>query len=255
MKKYLIAGLLCLIACIACIVLMFWPFSVAEADPPEPPPAPTATPAATSETESESSTSSAEEPAYVSPIDFVALQAENPDIYAWLEIPGTEISYPVLQRSGDDSFYLTHNSDGEEASEGSLFTESAYNGRDFSDPVTVIYGHQMMAGTMFGHLQEHYSDPESFSSKQEILVYTPEATLKYAVFAAVPYDNRHIMYTYNFDSPRMYRAFLDSIFSVRSLGAVFDENIKVTEDDQVLILSTCLMGDPSQRYLVLAKLT
>jgi len=96
------------------------------------------------------------EPAYVSPIDFASLQERCPDIYAWLEIPDTDISYPVAQNA-DDTWYLTRDIDGNYSSDGTLFTESAYNGADLTDPATVIYGHRMNSGAMFGTLQKTYS--------------------------------------------------------------------------------------------------
>ena len=71
------------------------PSSIVEATPS---PIPAETP------ELVSSRPETEEP-YVSPIDFVSLQAQNPDIYGWLEIPGTEFDFPLVQRQGDDSFY------------------------------------------------------------------------------------------------------------------------------------------------------
>ncbi len=55
--------------------------------------------------DSESETVSETE-AYVSPIDFDSLKAVNEDIYAWLEIPGTDISYPILQHPTEDEYYL-----------------------------------------------------------------------------------------------------------------------------------------------------
>ena len=79
--------------------------------------------------------------------DFIALQAQNPDIYAWLYIPGTDINYPVCQ-STNDVYYLTHNTQGGLDANGALYTESAYNGKGFTDPVTVIYGHNMRTGKM-----------------------------------------------------------------------------------------------------------
>ena len=190
---------------------------------------------------------------YVSPIDFKTLQAENPDIYAWLRIPNTEFDFPILQREGDDSFYLTHDSDGNENSIGAIFTESDYNGTDFEDPLTVVYGHQMHSGTMFGKLQATYSNPENLSTCGEIDVYLPDKELHYQVFAAVPYDNRHILYNYDSTDPRRVTAFLNSVYAVREIGANFSSDVTVSDSDKILVLSTCLEGNSHKRYLVLAK--
>ena len=218
------------------------PSSTVEATPS---PAPAETP------EPVSSQPETEEP-YVSPIDFASLQAQNPDIYGWLEIPGTEFDFPLVQRQGDDSFYLTHDSDGNESSAGAIFTESAYNSTTMEDPVTVAYGHQMHAGTMFGKLQETYSQENALEDYGEVIVYLPEKELHYQVFAAVPYDNRHILYNYDCTDSRRFNAFLNSIYEVREIGAQFYSGVTVSTDDKVLVLSTCLAGNSQRRYLVLA---
>lgn len=189
---------------------------------------------------------------YVSPIDFASLQAQNPDIYGWLRIPGTEFDFPLVQRQGDDSFYLTHDSEGNESSAGAIFTESAYNSTTMEDPVTVAYGHQMHAGTMFGKLQETYSQENALEDYGEVIVYLPEKELHYQVFAAVPYDNRHILYNYDCTDSRRFNAFLNSIYEVREIGAQFASDVTVSTGDKVLVLSTCLAGNSQRRYLVLA---
>lgn len=191
---------------------------------------------------------------YVSPIDFQALQRQNPDIYAWLDIPGTEISYPVVQNE-DDTYYLKRDTDGNHSENGSIFSESAYNGRSGDDAAVVLYGHHMRSGAMFGNLQQLFSDPASFSEHSELVLYYPDREQHYEVFAAVPYDNRHILYTYNFENQRMRSAFLESIYGVRAIGAVLNADAFPGEGDQLLILSTCLQGDNRQRYLVLGKCT
>ena len=160
------------------------------------------------------------EPAYVSPIDFASLQERCPDIYAWLEIPDTDISYPVAQNA-DDTWYLTRDID----------------------------------GAMFGTLQKTYSDPESFEAHREIVLYLPDQEIHATVFAAVPYDNRHILYNYDFDDQRMTRLFLNSVRLVRDLGANLDEDAFPQEGDRMVILSTCQKGNRQMRYLVLAKWT
>lgn len=86
------------------------------------------------------------------PLKLNELCALNADAYAWLEIPGTGISQPILQSSIDDEYYLTHNAAKEEAEDGAIYTETA-NDIDFSDGNTVIYGHNTL--DRFGKLHEY----------------------------------------------------------------------------------------------------
>jgi len=193
--------------------------------------------------------------AYVSPVDFEDLWAMNPDVYAWLYIPGTQINYPILQREGDDAFYLKHNSEGRTSKSGAIFTEETYTKKDFTDPVTLVYGHRSSSGAMFGTLQTTYSSLEGIDTYRDIVVYLPEQEIHYEVFAAVPHDMRHILYYNDFSDPAVLQTFLEQVLSVRSINASIDEGAHVTADDQLLILSTCLRGDRQQRFLVLAKRT
>lgn len=190
---------------------------------------------------------------YVSPIDFPAMQGKNGDLFAWLDIPGTEISYPLLQSAENDTFYLDHDQDGKYSGVGALFTEHFYNSTSMLDPVTVVYGHHMNNGSMFGNLQKIFSDPEQFQELRTIVVYLPDGELHYNVRAAVPYDNRHILHTYDFNDEEQYRNFLYSIYHVRALGANYTKD-EITTEDTLLVLSTCLKGNRQNRYLVLATL-
>lgn len=191
--------------------------------------------------------------AYVSPVDFDAQQKINPDIYAWINIPGTVVDYPVLQHQSDDTYYLDHNIYGRKATGGALFTERAYNTADFSDPVTIIYGHKLQSGAMFGSLQGLYSDPTGFEENKTIYVWMPDKQLEFRVFAALPYDNRHILYNYDFTNTRLFQRYFESVFATRALSANFDPECALIPEDHVLILSTCLRGDNTKRYLVMAK--
>lgn len=120
------------------------------------------------------------------PVDFEALQAENPDIYAWITIPGTNVDYPILQREGDNGYYLNHSVDGAGSIAGAIFTED-YNSKDFTDPNTIIYGHNMKNGSMFRTLH-NYSDREFFDNNRDITIYMPDKILHYTIFAAYLYD-------------------------------------------------------------------
>lgn len=191
-------------------------------------------------------------------IDFAALQKKNPDIYAWIDIPGTRISYPVLQRVGDDTYYHRRNDRGNYDISGCLYTEATYNGRDFNDPVTVIYGHNMRSGVMFGTLRQEYSTLEGIREHQEIVIYLPGRELHYRVFAGVRFDNRHILYSHDFTNERTYRLFFRTITGVRELGSAVDSDVSVRYGETVIILSTCTStSDTSDQYrfLVCAKLT
>ena len=71
------------------------------------------------------------------PIDFQTLQNMNPDIYAWIKVPGTVIDYPIAQSETDNSYYLNHSVEHDENKAGAIFTED-YNTKTFEDPNTCI---------------------------------------------------------------------------------------------------------------------
>lgn len=185
------------------------------------------------------------------PIDFPMLQEKNEDIYAWIQIPGTFVDYPILQHPRDNTYYLKRTAFREEAPAGSIYTEWQ-NARDFSDKNTVLYGHNMADGTMFGGLKK-FQDPEFMKENQEVLIYTRDRIFKYRIFAAVTYDNRHLLKSFRFQDPAEYQAFLDSLNEVRNMSSYRDESVEVTTEDRIITLSTC-MGDDSRRFLVEAVL-
>ena len=116
------------------------------------------------------------------PVDFDELQAMHPDIYAWVTIPDTDISYAVLQRDGDDDqeYYSKHSENGAYYSGGSIFSQD-YNQKDFSDPMTVLYGHNLRNGRMFAQLND-FSDAEVFEAHRYIYVYLTDRMIILEIF-------------------------------------------------------------------------
>ena len=196
-----------------------------------------------------------EEPAETTveiPIDFTALKEQNPDVYAWIQVPGTAVDYPILQSPTDNAYYLTHTIDGEEKTEDAIFTEN-YNTKTFEDPNTVIYGHDMKNGSMFQSLH-NYMDRSFFDANREVLIYLPDQIRHYKIFAAYLYDSRHILQSFDFGNKEIYQKYLENILSMRDMNAFIDTSMEVTSEDKIITLSTCYAGISTQRYLVQAVL-
>lgn len=100
-------------------------------------------------------------------VDFEALQQINPDIVAWLRIPGV-LDYPVVQGT-DNSYYLHHTFRKEYNIAGSIFLD-ARNTADFSDSKNIIYGHNMRDGSMF-HVLRKFQDLDFYQANREIWLY------------------------------------------------------------------------------------
>ena len=185
------------------------------------------------------------------PIDFEKAWEINKDIYAWITIPGTPIDYPIVMSVDDpEDYYLDHTIERVEGLPGSIYAQQV-NSKDFSDRVTVLYGHNMKNGSMFGHLHD-YKNP-TFADEHEIVyIYTPEHIFTYKVFAIVLYDNRLITGAFDFSSDEGTQAYLDSIRAVNNWKTYF-RDVNVTKEDRILTLSTCI-GNPAQRYLIQAVL-
>ena len=178
---------------------------------------------------------------------------DNPHVAAWLEIPEAGLSLPVMQHPQEDAYYSKHDAKGNDWALGCLYTQHSYNAADFTDPVTIIYGSSASRGAPLRDLQELFSG--RFDELRLIRLHLPEGTQEYRTFAAVPYSSIHILHYYDFHSQRRFNGFFDSVFSTRALGMHLDEDDRPEpENDRVLILSTSLRGDKTQRYLVMAKL-
>lgn len=186
------------------------------------------------------------------PIDFAGLKQINDEIYAWIDIPDTNIHYPIVQSATDDSYYLMRTIERRSGYPGSIYTERI-NAKDFSDFNTVIYGHNMANGTMFKHIHK-FEDQQFFNDHDTITVYTETKILTYKVYAAVLYDDRHILYTYNNTDIDDRRAFLASLRESRSFNNHFREEVKPDEYSHLITLSTCTNKE-GQRYIVVGVLT
>lgn len=189
------------------------------------------------------------------PVDFAQLQAEAPDIYAWLELPDTGIDDPVLQRAGADLFYNSHNAYGQYYMCGAVFSQSAYNGRDFDSPMTVLYGHSTVLGQPGAFMElNNYADEAYFDAHREMRVYMPDGMYVYRIFAACVHSNEHLLYCHDFSDETQFDAFFSSLTEDTSPDSHIDAEALPQAGDKVLTLSTCYSANKNLRYLVMGVL-
>ncbi|WP_290140872.1 class B sortase [uncultured Dubosiella sp.] len=187
-------------------------------------------------------------------VDFETLNAANEDVYAWISVPDTNVDYPIYQSDPDmeEDYYLLHKPDGTYDEAGSLYTQKE-NARDFSDPVTVVYGHTAFAPgyePMFSELHK-LEDLDFFQAHPNFYVYTEAGKgLRYEVFAVTEFDDRLILGSEDFSDPAKLK---DLIAEMQQSAG---ERVRPVEEDDpdVLILSTCVGVGSSRRFLVGARL-
>lgn len=169
-------------------------------------------------------------------IDLAACKAQNSDFIAWLQIPGTKISYPVVQ-TDNATYYLTHTFSRKEGVSGCLFSlgKSDYRlpGRNIA-----IYGHHMRRSrsqTMFQPLHG-YKDADYLAKHPVIQLDSLYHSDTYAVFAALnmresDWDAAKADFSSDAD-------FLSFVYRAQALS-FYDTGIEVGADDQILTLITC----------------
>ena len=187
------------------------------------------------------------------PVNFDELHNTNAEIIGWIYMSKPEISLPILRSHTDDTWYLYHDVVGNYKKGGSLFVEHDYNTHDFSDPVTVIYGHRMNSGAMFGTLQATLSEKDYFDENRYIVIFTPSVTKIYQIFATLPSDSDHILYYNDFNAEGVFDEYFDALFTETGVDVHLIPEAKPSQGDHVLVLSSCLWGDRHKRYLVFAK--
>lgn len=185
-------------------------------------------------------------------IDWKALREINEDIYAWITVPGTVIDYPVLQHAEEMDYYLNHNLDGSRGYPGCIYTQPI-NAKEWDDPHTVLYGHNMKDGTMFDGLHQ-YEDSLFFEENPYIYIYSEGCIRVYQIFAAYEFSNEHLLLNFDTKNPETYSSYLREIFQRDGKNDNINKEIEVTAEDKIITLSTCITNKKANRYLVQAVL-
>lgn len=182
-------------------------------------------------------------------IDLEACLAQNKDFVAWLSIPGTVISYPVV-RSDDSAYYLSHLFSGKKSKLGCLFSLKSSDYRQPSQNIA-IYGHHLshsdaMFSTLIDYKQEAY-----YAEHGVITLDSIYGRRSYRIFAMLnmrvsDWDPAAV----SFGSGK---AFLQFVNRAKQ-KALYSTDVEVKEDDHILTLITCdrSYGGASGRLIVMA---
>lgn len=179
-------------------------------------------------------------------VDLGALQEVNEDSVAWLYCPDTVIDYPVM-RADDYDWYLHHLPDGTKNANGTLFLD--YNcPADFSGRLSIIYGHNMKSGKMFGSLTK-YKNQKYFDEHSYMYLYTEQGNYRIdlvygSVIGANVWRDRAFMYEIN----------LEALLTYASSKTTFVSTVEYTDDARFIVLSTCSYEFDDARYIVVGVL-
>lgn len=175
--------------------------------------------------------------------DLSLLREENEDVVGWITIPDTNISYPLLQWT-DNQFYLEHTWKQTPNGNGSIFIEHQ-NSPDFTDFNTIIYGHNMQSGAMFGSLRKYRSETY-WKAHPSFYIACDQGVLRYDIFAVHRAGVDTIIYGLELDTEKKRTEFIRFATDYSSV----DTGIEPTIDDRIVTLSTCTGQGYSSRWVV-----
>lgn len=176
------------------------------------------------------------------------LKKLNPDVKAWIQVPKTNIDYPVVQGQ-DDMEYINKNVYGEFELSGAIFL-SCLNKDDFSDPYNLVYGHNMKNGGMFADVAD-FTNKEYFETHQKGKLYLTDATRKIRFFACMKVTAADAK-IYHPDGYR--KENLKDLLDYIQANAVQYRDVNVADESSLIALSTCSEAETNGRVVLIGKL-
>lgn len=176
------------------------------------------------------------------------LKKLNPNVKAWIQVPKTNIDYPVVQGQ-DDMEYINKNVYGEFELSGAIFL-SCLNKDDFSDPYNLVYGHNMKNGGMFADVAD-FTNKEYFETHQKGKLYLTDATRKIRFFACMKVTAADAK-IYHPDGYR--KENLKDLLDYIQANAVQYRDVNVADENSLIALSTCSEAETNGRVVLIGKL-
>lgn len=182
------------------------------------------------------------------------LKEMNSDIVGWLEIPDTNINYPVLQAI-DNDYYMRRNYKKKYSLNGSLFLDASYSWYTPSDNL-LIYGHNRGADQMFAQLLKY--EDEAFYKKNPIIRFTTEE--EDAIYEIISVFRSRVYYKREKDVFRYYyfidaenKEEYDKYVLECKKASLYDIETTAEYGNQLITLSTCEYSQKDGRFVVVAR--
>ena len=185
-------------------------------------------------------------------VDFESLRAINEDIVAWVYIPDTGINYPVVQGE-DNEYYLHHTFEKKENFSGAIFMDITCR-PDFSSDNSILFGHNLKTGEMFGELKKlydtDYNEEADYRKHPVIWVVTPDAAMEYRIFAAreISVEKDTDVYMVDFAQEEEYQAWMQK----QKEASMYETDTDISSYEPMLTLSTCTSDTEDGRFVVQA---
>lgn len=180
-------------------------------------------------------------------IDFEGLKYINSDIVGWIYFENVNVNYPIV-KGIDNGYYLNHTFKKEQNISGSIFMDYR-NDSEFKDLNTIIYGHNMKNGSMFGSLRKLLKE-EFYRENSYFWIITQEGKYKYDIFSVYIDESTSESYNIKFKNIEEYSKHLNMIKD----KSIYDTGINLTENDLVVTLSTCTSTEENNRFIVHGRL-
>ena len=173
----------------------------------------------------------------------------NDDVFAWIEVYGTHIDYPVVQGK-DNMKYINTNAAGKYSLSGAIFLDY-HCARDFSDFSSILYGHHMEKNAMFGEIGD-FSQKSYFDARRYGMLFFSgkEHGLEFFAFLHEDAYDKMIFRT-NITAPEQQQAYLDALYTL----AIHYRDIGVTIDDNIVLLTTCSSSSTNGRDILIARIS
>lgn len=181
-------------------------------------------------------------------VDFASLRSVNEDVIGWIYVEALDgVSYPVVKGS-DNSTYLHMTYEKNYNFAGTIFIDYE-NSADFNDCNTLVYGHNMKNGSMFGQLKNFSKDDSAYGKSKYFWIFTPEKNYRYEIISAYTTAVNSDTYTLFKGPGQEFQDYLNKIVGYSEIRTTPGD---MTIDDKIVTLSTCT-GNESTRYVVQGK--